>query len=64
MEAGNSGKFQLKPVIRASLEALTGSIQGQVLPDTVQTLVTAFNDTDILSTYTNETGFFLLHRSQ
>ncbi len=60
VEAGNSGMFQLKPVIRAQLEALTGSIQGQVLPDTVQTLVTATSATDVFSSYTNETGFFLL----
>lgn len=60
VEAGNSGMFQLKPVIRANLEALTGSIQGQVLPDTIQTLVTATNDTETFSSYTNETGYFLL----
>lgn len=60
VEAGNSGMYQLKPVIRANLEALTGSIQGQVLPDTVQTLVTASNASETFSSYTNESGFFLL----
>lgn len=66
VEAGNSGKFLLKPVIRASVESsmssvATGGIEGSVLPDTVQTLVTAISEQqDSVSTYTDATGMFLV----
>lgn len=60
VEAGNSGIYNLKPVIRASLEAQSGSISGLVQPDSVQTLVTALNTTDTISSFTNSDGVFLL----
>jgi hypothetical protein len=66
VKAGNSGKFILKPVIRASVEGSatamsTGGIQGNVVPDTVQTLVTAIDDQqDSLSTFTDTVGMFLI----
>ena len=60
VQAGNSGRFNLKPVIRATVDANSGSIRGTVLPADVQSLITAYNSTDTLSTYTNGEGFFLL----
>jgi hypothetical protein len=60
VEAGNSGKYILKPVIRAVLEAVGGNIKGFVLPDTVQTAVLAIRGTDtIASTYTAAGGYLL-----
>lgn len=60
VKAGNSGKYNLKPVIRASVEAETGSIGGMIMPAGVQSLVYAVNATDSLSTFTNEEGKFLI----
>lgn len=64
VEAGNSGKFLLKPVIRATVEnngnSSTGSIKGTLQPADVQSLVYAIRGTDSLSTYSNDEGAFLL----
>ncbi|MCK0123392.1 DUF4382 domain-containing protein [Gelidibacter sp. F2691] len=60
VEAGNSGKYNLKPVIRATAEATTGTISGSVLPLGMQTEVTASNGTDTITTYTNAQGKFLV----
>ena len=58
--AGNSGDINLKPVIRASIEANTGAISGQVLPTGIQVEVTTEVGTEIVSTYTDEDGNFVL----
>ncbi|TXE08196.1 DUF4382 domain-containing protein [Gelidibacter salicanalis] len=58
--AGNSGNINLKPVIRASAEASTGTISGSVLPMGMQTEITASKGTDTITTYTNGEGKFLL----
>lgn len=58
--AGNSGNINLKPVIRASVEATTGTISGSVLPLGVQTQITATNGIDTISTYAGVDGGFLL----
>ncbi len=58
VEAGNSGKYILKPVIRTVLTAVGGNIKGFVLPDTVQTAVLAISGTDtVASTYTSAGGY-------
>ncbi len=58
VEAGNSGKYILKPVIRAVLTAVGGNIKGFVLPDSVQTAVIAIQGPDtIASTYTSAGGY-------
>lgn len=58
VEAGNSGKYILKPVIRAVLTAMGGNIKGFVLPDSVQTAVLAIQGTDtVASTYTAAGGY-------
>ena len=50
----------MKPVIRASLEAQSGSIKGIVVPDTVQVNISACNEIDTISTFSNSEGIFLL----
>lgn len=56
-----NGDYLLKPVIRASTAAESGSISGTVLPVGFQTLVTASNTEHIISAYTNAQGIFVLH---
>ncbi len=60
VKAGNSGKYNLKPVIRAFLEAENGSIAGTIEPKEVNTVISAILGTDTISTYSNEEGNFLL----
>lgn len=60
VNAGNSGNIILKPVIRASVEATTGTISGNVLPLNTQVEVTATNGISTISAYTNVDGNFLL----
>jgi hypothetical protein len=57
---GNGG-YLLKPVIRVSTLAESGSISGLVLPLGIQALVTATNGVDTISAYTNADGNFVLH---
>ena len=59
VKAGNSGKYNLKPVIRAQMEAQSGAIAGVVLPDTIQSTVQAIMGTDTLTTYT-DAGQYLI----
>ena len=75
VEAGSSGAYNLKPVIRMIAEVNSGTIEGRIA-DTDETttnlipianaVVTAYNDSDtsfvtaISSTYTNEEGNFSL----
>lgn len=61
VQAGNPGKYILKPVIRTvSLEA-TGSISGDIIPVEAQPWVYAIAGTDTLAgTRANEAGDFLL----
>ncbi|MDQ3278951.1 MAG: DUF4382 domain-containing protein [Bacteroidota bacterium] len=59
VKTGN-GKYNLKPVIRTSLEAIGGSVKGFVLPGSVSTAVYALQGTDtITGTYTNNGSFML-----
>ncbi len=58
--AGNSGNINLKPVLRASVEATTGTISGSILPVDVQTEIVATNGIDTISTYADVDGNFLL----
>ncbi|TJY38255.1 DUF4382 domain-containing protein [Pontimicrobium aquaticum] len=58
--AGNSSNIILKPVIRGSIEAKTGTISGQVLPTGIQVEVATEIDGETISTYTNEDGNFML----
>ncbi len=58
--AGNSGNIILKPVIRATVEAFTGSISGNVSPIEVLSEISATNGIDTISSFTDENGNFLL----
>ncbi len=59
VEQGNGG-YSLKPVIRASVEAQSGAIAGNVQPLGFLTEVTATNGTTEVSAFTNELGNFVL----
>lgn len=58
--AGNSGNINLKPVIRASVEATTGTISGSVLPLGMQTSISVSNGLETISAYADIDGNFLL----
>ena len=61
VEAGNSGKYNLKPVIRAVAEAQDGAISGIVLPLEAKPVVYAIQGQDtVTSAYTDGGGKFLL----
>ncbi len=61
VSAGNSGGFNLKPVIRSVAEAQSGAIRGTVSPAEAAPAVFAITGTDTVSTaYTDATGTFLL----
>ena len=58
--AGNSGNINLKPVLRASLEANSGSISGVVLPTGIAVEVSATNSETEATTFTDADGNFLI----
>ena len=61
VSAGNSGGFNLKPVIRSIVEAQSGAIKGSVTPVLAAPAVFAISGTDTVSTaYADATGTFLL----
>jgi len=60
VKAGNSGKYNLKPVIRVFVEQSTGSIKGVVSPDSVKCAVYAIVNGDSAATFTNDAGQFLI----
>jgi hypothetical protein len=60
VKAGNSGKYNLKPVIRAEMEAQTGAIKGMINPIDTDCVVYAIVGLDSISTYPNEEGEFLI----
>lgn len=59
VKAGNSGKYILKPVLRAVAEA-SASIEGRVLPLEADPVIYGIVGEDTVSTYTDETGAFAL----
>lgn len=58
--AGNSGNINLKPVIRATVEASTGAISGHVTPIDVQMEISATDGVDTISAFSDEEGNFVL----
>lgn len=60
VKAGNSGKYNLKPVIRVTTEATTGAIKGTINPYEYLAKVSAYNATDTIATQTDSIGKFLL----
>lgn len=61
VEAGASGKRNLKPVIRASAIAITGIIAGTVEPSGFQVKLSVMNGEEEISAYTNDSGAFMLY---
>lgn len=59
VKTGNN-KYILKPVIRLTTKAESGSIKGKVSPAAAGYPVSAYNATDTFQTFTNVTGDFLL----
>jgi len=60
VQAGKSGKYLLKPVIRVATTATTGIISGLVSPDSVSAEVWAITGNDSVSTSTDTSGGFKL----
>lgn len=58
VQAGKSGKYLLKPVIRVTTAATTGIISGLVSPDSVSAEVWAIAGTDSIATSTDTSGGF------
>lgn len=61
VKAGESGNFNLHPVLRLSAEAETGSVVGTVHPSEERALVSAENGDVEVSAFTNEEGEFKLN---
>jgi hypothetical protein len=61
VEAGNSGNYNLHPVIRVSTTATSGAIKGIANPITVQSLVSVQVGDTTVSAYTNELGAYQLN---
>ena len=61
VKAGNSGGFNLKPVIRAMAQAQDGAIKGEILPSEASAAVYAIQGVDtVTSTFSNDAGRFLI----
>ena len=60
VKSGNSGGYNLKPVIRAQMEAQTGAIEGAVSPAGADVIVYAIQGEDSVSSYPDEGGAFLI----
>jgi hypothetical protein len=62
VKAGNSGKYNLKPVIRIlSFAPSGGNLKGVVTPDSIQTVIMAINGSDTAATtFTDFAGNYLL----
>ena len=62
VEAGNSGNYNLHPVIRVtSAEAVSGSITGTVPASLGQVMASVTSNSVTISSYTNDQGVFYLH---
>lgn len=60
VKAGNSGNYNLKPVVRAEMEALTGAIEGVIDPIDANAVIYAIDVDTAASTYPASDGSFLL----
>lgn len=58
--SAGSGKYNLKPVIRAEMEASSGSIGGAITPADTEAVVYAITGQDSVSTYPDVDGNFLI----
>ena len=60
VKRGNSGAYNLKPVIRAHMDAQTGAIEGAVSPAGADVIVYAIQGEDSVSSYPDEAGAYLI----
>jgi len=62
VKAGESSKYILKPVIKASWEVNSGQITGSVDPMDFQTIASVITkDMDTISSFTNDSGVYALY---
>ncbi|ESU29161.1 hypothetical protein FLJC2902T_12030 [Flavobacterium limnosediminis JC2902] len=61
VEAGNSGNYNLHPVIRVTTEVASGAIKGTVLPADVPTLASVVVNGVTVTAETNDIGVFQLN---
>ncbi len=61
VKAGNSGKYILKPVLRAQFQSVSGAIAGVVSPADVESIIYAVIDGDTATTYADTAGNFMIH---
>jgi hypothetical protein len=60
VSAGASGKYNLKPVIKAIAEATSGSIKGLIDPKEAAPAIYAIQNSDTTSAYANDEGEFII----
>jgi hypothetical protein len=60
VEAGNSGNFNLHPVLRVTTEASSGAISGLVTPIGYQLMASVNAGGQVISAYANDLGLFVL----
>ncbi len=59
VQAGNSGQYNLKPVLRTSMNAGEVILRGQITPDNTKTVVYAVSENmDTLSTFANNGEYY------
>ena len=61
VEAGNSGNFNLHPVLHVTTEATSGAITGLITPIGYQTMASVTAGGQTFSAYSNALGVFVLH---
>ena len=59
VSAGNSNKYNLKPVIKASFAAESGAIKGELTPRGVFPVMAVSSANDTTNTYSDSTGVFM-----
>jgi hypothetical protein len=61
VEAGNSGNYNLHPVLRVTTDAISGSITGTFVAGEFQVLASVMVGTEEVSAFTDEAGVFFIH---
>jgi len=61
VEAGNSGNYNLHPVLRVTTEAASGSITGTAIAGEFQVLASVMVGSEEVSAFANEMGLFFIH---
>lgn len=56
---GKTDKYNLKPVIKASFEAESGAIKGELTPKAVFPVIAVSSASDTTNTYSDSTGVFM-----